>query len=946
MTARDVWRWTDERGVQRLVGTDELRAALASSVLPAATLVWREGMKEWAPASTMPELASAAFAADEPGGRAKPKIADEDSFDSRSTQSRRATLIGVAAPVSEGPAAPPLPVDVPAASERGERPGVTQIPPFGAPRADVVRAPPPPRVPATPTVPQPAAGPRAPRAGGERPYRKIATSEIDGLWATTTHSDEDETLPRSRPSQLAAAAAAAAEAAVALRDTRGKARTEPPAKKPPPLPPRGKADAGANGQSAARPEIARDHELPAKGAVKPAPAKAFTTTQRPPPPPPPRPAFASGPLGVPVKPQVPPQSTPVRVRPPGGGEPTDLPNPRPMVTTLLGMAAPQLPVSAEAPKRTEATKTLASVADVDQAEARALIEDPLTAEPIDLVTRMPDSDRALPILRSDALEQARSVKPAEPTAGALPARPVTSKTRAHPPRPPQAVTPPPGEAATSEPSQEPAVTPPPGEAAPNEPAVTPPDVSTPPPGEAAAAKPVSTPPPAATELPTSIPPPVAALPLPPASATPAPAPTISSAPPPRPSRPPREVAERGEATRITRLPRSSDARGRAFGGPVPVPISSLLGAGGVLIGMVIAAFFAGRVSAVPEPRQKARPTMAAVPVLARAALPAPPKPCWMTKQPAMWAPRVSHRVPFEVTAARGDALMVGYARDAKLAVGIEVALASGEIQGRFEDRADGEIERVAPSAAGVFRVARADDGGALRSPVHVLEEAPFTVGIAAGAIAVASPPGAAPSALWPLIGDEGLGAASVHAAGNRGFALTFRRAGAVWSGWIGADRKAAGDLVKVMGSGGQVGKPAGGWNGREIAVIFADRPSEEARYEIRIGHGPAGKLPSATTVLPLPKGGPGGDAFAPDIAGLPDGRWILMWTEGAAGSRAVRALTLASDFTPLGDPIALSPPAGNFGQGTIGVSGGYAATVFLQKGASSYELWGSVLQCL
>ncbi len=70
-----------------------------------------------------------------------------------------------------------------------------------------------------------------------------------------------------------------------------------------------------------------------------------------------------------------------------------------------------------------------------------------------------------------------------------------------------------------------------------------------------------------------------------------------------------------------------------------------------------------------------------------------------------------------------------------------------------------------------------------------------------------------------------------------------------------------------------------------------------------------------------------------------------MWTEGAQGSRAVRAQTLSADFAPLGDPIALSPPAGNFGQGVIGVVEGHAATVFLSKGASSYELWGAVLQC-
>src|SRR6478736_4194574 len=114
-------------------------------------------------------------------------------------------------------------------------------------------------------------------------------------------------------------------------------------------------------------------------------------------------------------------------------------------------------------------------------------------------------------------------------------------------------------------------------------------------------------------------------------------------------------------------------------------------------------------------------------------------------------------------------------------------------------------------------------------------------------------------------------------------------------------------------------------------------PSADGNWQIRIGRAKTGTVPASTSVIPLPKGGPGGDAFAPDIAGLPDGRWVMVWTEGAAGSRAIRAQTFTHDFTPLGDPIALSPPAGNFGQGMLGVVSGYAAAVFLSKGASSYE---------
>jgi hypothetical protein len=378
---------------------------------------------------------------------------------------------------------------------------------------------------------------------------------------------------------------------------------------------------------------------------------------------------------------------------------------------------------------------------------------------------------------------------------------------------------------------------------------------------------------------------------------------------------------------------------------ITVPLSSLVGAGGLLIGLIVTAFFVGRASSVRVQRLTAHASLAAVPAVAHAALPAPLKPCWMVKQPAMWAPHASQRIPFDATATKGGTLAIGYARDARQAIGIEVDLATGAVKGRLDDKAHEEIERVVPTPTVEFHVARAGAGGPLRAPIEVPAATPFAVGLAEGAVALAAPPEGSAAPLWPLAGDEALGAASVHAVGERGFALVFRRAGAVWGGFIGADRKARGELVKVAGSGGAVGKPAVGWNGREVAVIFADRPEAEGLYDIRVGHAPPGSIPQITEVLPLPRGGPGGDAFAPDLAGLPDGRWLLMWTEGATGARAVRAQTLAPDLTPLGDPIALSPPAGNFGQGVIGVAGAYAATVFLSKGASSYELWGAVLQC-
>jgi hypothetical protein len=378
-----------------------------------------------------------------------------------------------------------------------------------------------------------------------------------------------------------------------------------------------------------------------------------------------------------------------------------------------------------------------------------------------------------------------------------------------------------------------------------------------------------------------------------------------------------------------------------------VPMRALVVSGGMLITMVIGSFFVGRCSVKPTGgHREVHAVLTNELREIREAMPAPPKPCWVAKQPVRWAPVVSKNIPFELLPMPSGNVAIGYAKSADEAVGVEVTPQSGQVNEVFSDKPSrGEIERVSPTGADKqFFISTTEPAGALKSIVQVPAAAPFFVGLAEGNIAAADTADGTPSALWPL-GGEALDAARVVSAGDRGYALTFRRDNAIYGGWIGADRKPSGELVKVVGSGGSVGKPIGGFNGREIAIIFADREAESSPYKMRFGHAPAGTIPASTEVFEMPAGGPGGDAFAPGITGLADGRWLLIWTEGSAGSRAIRVQTLGPDFAPVGDPIALSPPAGNFGQGVLSVSGAYVTAVFLQKGKSSFELWGGVLQC-
>ncbi|MFO0591290.1 MAG: GYF domain-containing protein [Polyangiaceae bacterium] len=392
-----------------------------------------------------------------------------------------------------------------------------------------------------------------------------------------------------------------------------------------------------------------------------------------------------------------------------------------------------------------------------------------------------------------------------------------------------------------------------------------------------------------------------------------------------------------------------------MGEPITVPLSSLFGAGGVVIAMAVMAFFVGRCSVVPGAQAgSVRTALGTIPRLARVALPSPPKPCWMAKQPVRWAPSVLQSVPVDVAPSK-DGVTVAYARDEHEPGLVEVNLAAGTFEDKGADKRDGNLLRVfAPREGSQLFATTKGESSPLAPYVYAPGSSPFVLGLAGkgtaeSAVAAADKPDATPQTLWtvPAVEDDkGLDAARVIATASSKYALVFRRQGNILAGYIGDGRKAEGTLQVVSGSGGGVGRPSLGSNAREIAIVFGDHASSDAPWEIRMGHAPLGTLPKESQVIPLPKGGPGGEAFAPDVAGMTDGRWVLVWTEGKSGAYAVRAQTFAADWKPLGDPIAISPPAGNFGQAVVGVAGNYVTTMFLSRASGgSYELWGAVLQC-
>jgi hypothetical protein len=386
--------------------------------------------------------------------------------------------------------------------------------------------------------------------------------------------------------------------------------------------------------------------------------------------------------------------------------------------------------------------------------------------------------------------------------------------------------------------------------------------------------------------------------------------------------------------------------------PALTPKKMAIGAG-VVLGLLAVAFTGGRASA-PSIGQgafgapRAHAALVGVPLYSRTrSASAAQRPCLMQAAPARWAPKAERSIPIELVPSSEVALAVGYGRTAEEPRGLVLDMDTGQIASTHEPAAKVEgLVRVSPLASEgqvTFASVAAEQAG-LKQAIYLRSEKPMLVGVAGDSLAMAIDGSAEPKPLWKLPGAvERLQVAAFGPNAAAGFGVVYLSGERVFYGAAKLDGTV---LVEptALESQAKVGKPMLASDGREVSVVYAEGMPGDAPVRLRWARGPvAGPLTSAPFV-DLPVGGPGGDAIAPDIAALPHNRWLLLWTEGREGDRALRAQTFDGRGVRLGPALRVSPETGNFGQGTVSVVGGRAAVAFLLK-TDSYQLWGTVLQC-
>ncbi len=962
------WRWADPSGQQRLVRTDELRAALASGVLAPNTPVWRQGWTEWRSATDVPELAANAPPSSSNGsGLDIPPppmnvIAAQLEFEGQPDAALNKS--------KEEP--PPPPRYVPAATRSQAEPLLTPVQPM--------------RVPAS-----------LGGAAGPKPQYSMGANTAVNIRALN-EGDADALLPKPAPHLI---------------------DLEPPTKRP---------DDGHDAASRPTPVVEPDQ---LKTLPNPIASPVAPKVKSAPPPPPPsrsssRPPPAIGitslvrssppPARASSKPPPPPKS--VKPPPPKSaskGPPRVEDAGKDVIEELSGSvlladqsasqnAIEELSGSVLLPDQSGSIKT-AIYRDKSGAlllpdlsgPAPAMAPEKASEELSGNFLLDAGSTGALPsvestgkILAAKAASRAPFAPAYEPPSSRptpAPIVPVALPLGSTPPPPPSFMMTPSAPPAAPAPSaaQAPAPTPAPPQASP-QPQPMPQLQSHLPtllqfqPQPAPAAQP----PPVAQSEPFMVPP------TPAAPEAPA-LPTLVGVPPP----PDHVIAE------VARPSQSPSSNPYGSSQPLPPPERStarlhdframghdprapyILAAFGVIgvvvligiIGLIIAAFHkkgdetaptasATRPATTSSSTATAHPAATApAPVVTAAPLAgALGAPCTLAGAAHVIAPRAIVQSGVEASIV-GSRIALGFASREKDGFAVAIDPSSAVAAQTVRAHAPEAIRRLVPiqgsrGLAAAADVDRQTDFLSGRRTIPAAEH-PFDLGFGGGGLAWAPYRSSEVDLLWTLDGDdpvEAIRAAPLDPTHEEsGWAVAFRRGSTIYAGAFngGATFTPKGPLVKVASLGAQIGSPTVAAQDGAVLVAWADRAQPSEPWSLRWMRFVPGDASAEPKAFVPSEGGLGEHAMSPAITAAGQGRFVIAWTEGPVSNHQVRAQTISGSGTPLGMAMGISDSGVNAGQAQLAIlPDGHGVVAYLASsgttgaaGKTNYEVLATPIVC-
>lgn len=298
----------------------------------------------------------------------------------------------------------------------------------------------------------------------------------------------------------------------------------------------------------------------------------------------------------------------------------------------------------------------------------------------------------------------------------------------------------------------------------------------------------------------------------------------------------------------------------------------------------------------------------------------------------------------------GVELLVGASSGSNVAIGLKLNATTLEASEVLREEGTRELLGVIPIMAATpptFAIDRASVGG-LRDLRTLPNQTTLGLARTNQGLHLVKRGERAQLPLWSFAAQEELGRPRVEWQDGERLAVVLRRGGrhgALVMGWVDHPTLQSSALNELPFTGSEVGLPSLAFQKGRAAVAAALRASANAPWRIQLT---TAEWQGQTLPVTLPDlhSHPAQDTFAPSLVALDESRWLLQWTEGEQGRRRVRAITLRSDFSALGEPIEVSDAGVNAGGGqAVRVDEGVVSLFLVQRGAS-YELYAAPLSCI
>lgn len=292
------------------------------------------------------------------------------------------------------------------------------------------------------------------------------------------------------------------------------------------------------------------------------------------------------------------------------------------------------------------------------------------------------------------------------------------------------------------------------------------------------------------------------------------------------------------------------------------------------------------------------------------------------------------------------ALSLGYAQSHEQAVGGTLELSTLHFTRDFAEQEQHQIFSVTPfGSGGAFHV---EHMGASLAFGRALDSVPpLRIGMKDAALVV-GPLERRSEKVWELPAGALISVPEV-AAHSLGFTVATRvgrNNGAILVGALSRSGAALSALESV-GPAGDYGRPALASGPEQTLLAVARRADAERAGALLLARAPNGQLPLALEPLEL-FAATSAEPQAPVLGALPDGGFVLMWSQGEGWRRQVRVQRLSSELVPMGAVLELTGPDPALGGATPGAlywAEDQLIALYFVRREEGHSLWASSLGC-